>query len=193
MRRRVWVGLVVILLVGGTASAAGAQVFTPTFMAPRAASDVGIYLSDGPGSFSVEGIWRRSAGTSDLGVRLGVADTDDVSALIGGELRSPLQAGAPIDLALTGAAQGVLGGRTGAGFLLGLSVGHTFAAPGLAFTPYIHPRVGLVRPLRNDDFGLELLADLGFDVRFSPQLDLRFSIAIDDGSGASWGVGFAWR
>jgi hypothetical protein len=184
-------GVAILCLVAGVETV-GAQVFTPTFMAPRQASDVGIYLSDGPGSFSVEGIWRGSTAGYDLGVRVGLADTDDLSVLLGAELRNPVAVGAPIDLAVTGSAQGVFGGRSGAGFLLGLVVGHTFATPGLAFTPYLHPRVGLVQPLRHSDFELDLLADLGFDVRISPRLDLRLGVALD-GHGAGWGVGFAWR
>jgi len=168
-----------------------AQVFTPTYMAPRSAGDLGIYLSDGPGSFSVEGIMRRRSAPFDLGLRFGLADTDDLSVLLGAELRNPVATGAPIDLAVTGFAQGVFGGVSGAGFLVGLAVGHTFAGGGIAFTPYLHPRFGLVQPLRRNDFDLELLADLGFDVSVSPRLDLRFGIGL--GNRPSAGVGFAWR
>ena len=57
-----WVLLLAVLAVLGSVGALEAQVFTPTFMAPRSSSDVGIYLSDGPGDFSVEGIWRRRFG-----------------------------------------------------------------------------------------------------------------------------------
>lgn len=172
---------------------AQAQVFTPTYMAPRSASDVGIYLSDGPGSFAVEGIWRRSYGGYDLGLRAGLADTRDVSILIGGEYRNPISTTSPIDIAFTGHAQGVLSdGRSAAGFLAGLSVGHTFVADGLSFTPYLHPRAGLVTGFGNDDLDLELLADFGFDLRFSPTMELRFAIAFED-RGADWGIGFAWR
>jgi hypothetical protein len=173
---------------------AHAQVFTPTYMAPRSGADLGIYLSDGPGDFAVEGILRRGFGGYDLGLRLGLADTDDLTLLISGELRNPIATGAPLDLAITGHAQGAFGDRRGAGFLLGLSLGHTFGTPGLSFTPYLHPRFGLVHPLRRNggDFELDLLADFGFDVRISPSLDLRFGIGFGN-PGAAWGVGFAWR
>ncbi|MEX2570492.1 MAG: hypothetical protein WD737_04250 [Gemmatimonadota bacterium] len=185
------IGLTVVGIVL-TAGATQAQVFTPTFMAPGGASDVGLYLSEGPGDFAIEGIWRRSSGGYDLGFRGGVADLGDLSVLVGGELRNPLALGAPVDVAVTGAAQGVIGDVSGAGFLVGLSVGHTFGAADFALTPYLHPRVGLVNGFGPDDFELELLADFGFDFRISPRLDLRFGIAVDD-VGAEWGVGFAWR
>jgi hypothetical protein len=175
------------------ATAAQAQVFTPTYMAPRPASDVGIYLADGPGEFAVEGIWRRSYGGYDLGLRGGLADTPDVSILIGGEFRNPISADAPVDLAFTGHAQGLLSDDgSGAGFLAGLSIGHTFASSDLSFTPYLHPRAGLVTGFGDDDLDLELLADFGFDLRFSPSMELRFALAFED-RGADWGVGFAWR
>lgn len=190
MRTRLLFSVLVASLLGG--GALEAQVFTPTFMAPRSASDLGVYLSDGPGDFAVEGIWRSGMGGYDLGLRVGLADTNDLSVLVGAELRSPIAVGAPLDLAVTGAAQGMFGDVTAAGFLFGLALGHTFAAPPLAFTPYLHPRVGLVKPWNDADFELELLADFGIDVRISPRLDLRFGIGVDD-FGADWGVGFAWR
>jgi len=173
-------------------SEADGQVFTPTFMAPRPAADVGVYLSDGPGDFSVEGIVRRLSGGNEIGLRFGLADTSpDLSVLVGGEVKSPLAASAPLDLALTGSAQGVFGGRTGAGFVAGLTLGHTFLAPGFAFTPYLHPRAGLIRPLRQSDFELDLLADIGFDIQAGPQLEIRFGIGVGDRPSA--GIGFAWR
>lgn len=185
--------LILLAAVAWTAGDAVAQVFTPTFMAPRSSSDVGLYLSDGPGDFSMEGIWRRAAGGFDLGFRVGVADMGDVAFMAGAELRNPLAVGAPLDLAVTGSAQGVFGPDIpgGAGFLLGLSLGHTFVSPGLSFTPYLHPRVGPVQSLGRD-FELDLLADFGFDVRIGNSLDLRFGVGFADSS-PDFGVGLAWR
>lgn len=171
-----------------------AQTFTPTFMAPYASSDVGVYLSDGPGDFAIEGIWRGNYGGQDLGLRGGVADTDDLSILVGAEIRHPVALAAPLAIAVTGSAQGVFGDAEGVGFLVGLTGGYRFGDPSLSFTPYLHPRIGLVKELGGGDFDLELLADFGLDVRLSPQLDLRFGVNIDSQRGAAdWGVGFAWR
>lgn len=193
MMKRTFGGTLLVgaLLLGGAAEA-HAQVFTPTYMAPRASSDLGVYLSDGPGDFAVEGIIRRHFGGFDLGFRGGLADAGDVSGLIGAELRHPLAVASPIDLAVTGGVQGMFGDGSAVGFQGGLTIGHTFVGSGLAFTPYIHPRAGLVKYSRNADFDLRLLADVGFDLDISPRLALRFGISLD-GRGADWGVGFAWR
>lgn len=173
------------------AASADAQVFTPSYLAPRQSSDAGVYLSDGPGEFAVEGIWRRSLGDFDFGFRAGVADTDDLSFMIGADYRNPLPlGGSPLDISITGGAQALLGDASGVGFAAGLTAGHTFAMPGLAFTPYIHPRIGLV-DYGVDEFDLELLADFGLDIQASSRLDLRFGFGLD--STSDWGVGFAWR
>jgi hypothetical protein len=186
--------LMVLLVVIAYAVPAGAQVFTPSYMAPRSASDIGVYLSDGPGDFAIEGIWRRAGGAYDLGLRAGLADTPDVGILLGAELRNPLSVGAPLDLAVTGHAQGLIipDSDSGAGFLVGLSIGHTFDTEGISFTPYFHPRAGLIAGFGADELDLDLLADLGFDVRFSPSLELRIGLSFED-RGGDWGIGLAWR
>lgn len=178
-----------------TAGGAEAQIFTPTFLGPRASSDVGVYLSDGPGDLAVEGIWRRGFGGYDLGLRVGIADTDpDAAVLVGGELRSPLRlGGAPLDAALTGGVQAVIGDRDGLGAQLGLALGRTFAGAPFSISPYLHPRIAVVNALgEGDESDLELLADLGVDFGFSPNLVLRLGIAFEQ-PGAGLGVGLAWR
>jgi hypothetical protein len=189
-----WFTLSLVLAAALTAAPASAQVFTPSYMAPRSSSDIGIYLSDGPGDFAIEGIWRRAGGSWDLGLRGGLADTRDLGILLGAELRNPLRTGAPLDLAVTGHAQGLIipDADSGAGFLAGLSIGYTFESPDISFTPYLHPRAGIIAGFGADDLDLELLADLGFDVRINQSLELRFGIAFED-MGADWGIGLAWR
>ena len=193
MRKWIAGSVVAMAMVGSLAGRLEAQVFTPTFMAPRQSSDIGLYLSDGPGEFSIEGILRRNFGSYDLGFRAGLADTEDLTLLVGADLRHPVAPEAPIDLSVTGHAQGAFGDGSGAGFLLGLALGYTFVAPGLAFTPYLHPRVGAVEGLYGDEFDLELLADLGFDLRLSQSLDIRLGITFEDRHGAEFGIGLAWR
>lgn len=194
MKKSLFACLALAALAMAAPERSHAQVFTPTFQAPRSSSDVGIYLSD-IGDFGLEGIFRRSMGTYDLGLRVGVADFDGASLLLGADLRSPLRTNtAPLDMAITAGAQAVLGDVDGVGFQMGLSIGHTFVAPELSITPYIHPRVALVDRLgRSDDkFDLDLLADVGFDVAFSPSLTLRLGVGLAD-RGADWGIGLSWR
>lgn len=175
---------------------ASAQVFTPTYQAPRSSSDIGIYLADGPGEFSLEGILRRGFGGYDIGLRGGIADTPDLSVLLGADLRNPLTAGtAPIDLAFTGGLQALIGDVTALGLQGGLSIGHTFvpAGGGFTVTPYIHPRVALVDWGGPDDgFDAELLADVGFDFAMRSGLMLRVGVSLSD-PGSDWGIGLAWR
>jgi len=181
-----------------SAQAAGAQVFTPTYLAPRVSSDLGVYVSDGPGDLAVEGIWRRAlAGGSGIGLRAGFADADGGSALLLGiDYRNPLSlAGtAPLDLALTLGAQGALGDLDAIGAQVGLSIGYTFNTPEVTVTPYVHPRLAFVNVDTgngDDESEIDPRADLGIDVGFAPNLSLRFGANLGDG--ADWGIGLAWR
>jgi hypothetical protein len=177
------------LLLIVAAVPAQAQVFTPTYTSPRLVNELGVYVSDGPGDLAIEGIWRGGP----LGLRVGFVDANDNLLSVGAEIRSSLPVeGAPLGLALTAGIQGLVGDESALGIQGGLSAGYTFLSPGLAITPYLHPRLAAVKPYASDDFDFELLADVGVDLEVSPRLLLRFGVALDD-VGANWGVGFGWR
>jgi hypothetical protein len=182
------------VLVGGMMAAvpARAQVFTPTFQSTERSNDIGIYLSDGPGKLAVEGIWRRGFGTGDLGLRGGFADLGDGELLLGADWRQPLALQTqPVDLGLTFGAQAALGDVDAIAVQAGLVFGHTFVEQGLHVTPYVHPRVAFTANLDADGNELDVLADIGADFRFAPNLVLRVGVNIGDG--ADWGIGLAWR
>jgi hypothetical protein len=173
-------------LFAGTASA---QVFTPTYTSPRLLNELGIYLSDGPGDLGVEGIWRGGP----LGLRVGFMDAGGGLLSVGGELRTPLQVtGAPLGLAFTAGAQGLIGDDNAFGVQAGLTAGYTFRGTGAFFTPYMHPRIGMVSAGGSSDMEFEVLADVGVDVEFWTNLIVRLGVSLDD-VGANWGVGLAWR
>ena len=182
------------------ASDAQAQVFSPPFQSPTPASDFGVYVSD-IGNVAVEGIWRRpSRGGSDLGIRAGYADVGEGALLLGLELRNPVVlAGAPIGLAFTAGAQGIIGeSRTGLGGQIGFSAGQAIPAGGFTVTPYIHPRLAVIADLRDDDgvdddddVSLDVLADIGADFAFASNVTLRIDFNLAEG--ANWGIGLAWR
>ena len=172
-------------------AAARAQVFTPTYMSPILLNDLGAYLSDGPGDLTVEGIWRGGP----LGLRVGFVDTDGDDLLsVGGELRSPIAlATAPLGLAFTAGAQGLIGDADAVGLQVGLSAGYRFLSPGLALTPYLHPRVAFINGFaRDDDFESDVLADVGVDVEIPENLVFRLGLGLSDET-ADWGIGLAWR
>lgn len=180
---------------------AQAQVYTTPFMSPTPSSDFGVYVSD-VGDLAIEGIWRRpSRGGSDLGIRAGYADVGEGALLLGLELRNPVVlAGAPIGLAFTAGAQGIIGeNRTGIGGQLGFSAGQAIPAGGFTVTPYIHPRLAVIADLRDqgdgagddDDVSLDVLADIGADFAFASNVTLRIDFNLAEG--ANWGIGLAWR
>ncbi|HYW07501.1 MAG TPA: hypothetical protein VE913_11120 [Longimicrobium sp.] len=190
MRKIVFAALFGVLALAA-AEPARAQVFTPTFQAPVRGNDIGVYLSDFGGDLAIEGIARRGLGGYDLGLRLGIADE---AVLVGLDSRSPLRlAGTtPLDLALTFGGQGALGGDANAfGAQVGVSIGHTFAAPELSITPYIHPRASVFFGDATDE-GFHPQADVGLDVAFRSNLILRFGANLAD-EGADWGLGLSFR
>jgi hypothetical protein len=183
-------GVCAMLLTIFFAGAASAQVFTPTYTSPRLLNEMGIYLSDGPGDLGVEGIWRGGP----LGLRVGFVDAAGGLLSLGGEVRTPLPVtGAPLGLAFIAGAQGLIGDENAVGVQAGLTAGYTFRGTGAFFTPYMHPRVGMVGSLNgSSDMEFEVMADVGVDVEFWTNLIVRLGVSLDD-VGANWGVGLAWR
>lgn len=194
MKLRMTLFAVTVMAASATAGQAAAQVFTPSYLAPRVASEVGIYVSDGPGDLTAEGSLRGNFSGTMLGLRAGIADVGDAQLTIGGELLHPLPvSNAPLSFALTGAAQALIGDVKLAGFTLGLDIGHTFASPGLNVTPYIHPRIALAGSYGDQgEMDADLLADLGVNVDLAPNLSLRLGIGLT-GPVSNWGFGAAWR
>lgn len=195
MTKHSFAGFAAVAALTLAAAPMQAQVFTPTFQSTeRGSGDIGLYLSDGPGDLAVEGIWRRGFGTGDLGLRAGFADVGDGELLLGADWRQPIALGTqPVDVALTFGGQALLGDVDGIGGQVGLAFGHTFVQPGVRITPYVHPRLALLSDFGTNASGAELdvLADVGADFRFAPNLSLRAGVNL--GSGADWGIGLAWR
>jgi hypothetical protein len=194
LKQRIAVLVLGLLLVAGAAQRAQAQIFTPTYLAPRSGGDLGLYLNDGPGDFSLEGIWRRDLGGYDLGLRGGVGSVgDDAALLVGADLRNPLSvAEVPLDFAFTAGVQAVVASRSAAGVQIGVSAGHTFVPGDFSVTPYIHPRLALLSGFRDRDLNARVLADIGFDFAFQPNLTFRLAFGLGRET-ADWGIGLAWR
>jgi hypothetical protein len=168
---------------------ADAQVFTPTYTSPRLVNEMGVNVSQYPADLALEGLWRGGP----IGLRVGYANASGGLLTLGGEIRSPLDLGnAPMGLAFTAGAQGLIGDESAVGMQAGVSAGYTFMGTGVAFTPYLHPRVGLINDRGMSDFELRALADVGVDAEFYNNLLVRLGVNLGD-VGAGWGVGIGWR
>jgi hypothetical protein len=181
--------LALALVFAGTSQA---QVFTPTYTSPRLINEFSFAAADRPGDLALEGLWRGGP----LGVRVGYTGGDAGLLSVGGELRNQIPMdGAPVGLAFTAGAQGLFGDDNAVGLQTGISAGHTFMGTGVAVTPYIHPRIGLINDLGADNFEVRALADAGVDVEFHNNLIVRFGANLGDTGnvGSNWGVGIGWR
>jgi opacity protein-like surface antigen len=202
MRRSVCGGILVLVLLAGSAGSAGAQeTGTPIFKAPYRAfesHEFGGSLSD-PGEgidFALEGFYRYGKGQHDFSVRGGFADSrgDDTIFLIGGDFRTQVlrySESFPLDGALTLG----LGGLFGEGddvFLLpvGISLGRRFDVEGSSttFVPYVHPNIVPVFGGGDDD--VEFTLGLGVDIRFSQRWALRASGGLGDIEGVGISVAY---
>jgi hypothetical protein len=185
--------LAAVLLLAAAATSAHAQVFTPTFMSPQRMEERGIYLNNGPGRFSMEGLWRRRFGTYDLGFRAGIADSRSAILIAGAELRTPLELpGAEVQAAITGGVQGAFGDGGAAALQAGLTLGYAIATPEFTLVPYVHPRLAIQSGFGRDGVDLDPLADIGLDVVLPQNLIARIAFGLGRRT-ADFGIGLSWR
>lgn len=188
MRRGILLGFLGL----GMALPLRAQVFTPTYQSPYLGSDLGVYLSSGPGDFAAEAVLRRTFGGYGLGARFGLADVGNAAVVAGVELTAPLASLPPLEVNVLAGAQAVVGDDTGVGAHGGVGVGARVPVGTFALVPYGNVRLGLVDPLGPADADLDLLADLGVDLELARGFVVRLGFGLGDPT-ASWGVGFAVR
>jgi hypothetical protein len=183
-----------VALALASATVAEAQVFTPSFASPRSAGDYGLYVSSGPGDFSVEGVFRRDLGIHDAGFRAGVASADGPLFLLGADLRSPFNIeGFPLLFAFTAGLQTMFGdGAAHFGGTVGTTLGYTFVPGDFSFTPYVNPRLGLLAGDGRDGIDAVFLGDVGVDFTFAPGVVFRLSFGLGRET-ADWGLGVGWR
>jgi len=185
-----------LLLLTATGTARAQAWDAPSFFAPRAHDDIGIYgFVPEHGDWGVQGIWRQS-GNINLGVRAGFGN--DV-ILVGAEFFGPLNlAASPVLLAWQ---VGVGAGFNDVTLLrvpVGVSAGLELGGPGtLQLVPYVFPRVALelaaidVGDEEATETDLDFAVDVGADLTLSPQLLLRVGATLADET--AFGVGLAYR
>lgn len=173
---------------------------SPTLLPPRVGPGMGLYLVDvSGGGIGVLGTWRGTPlGT---GLRFGVAEGrggDGIAVLGGLDFMGPLvrvSPDFPLDVSwLVGVGLGH-SDWTLVSVPFGLTLGRTFTAPDVSFTPYITPKVIVDAHLGrgpNDDNDLELEfdLDLGVDVAFQPGWAIRFGAGLGSRSGIAIGIVF---
>lgn len=200
MRGR-WIALLAGIAMFAPAAATAQDVpawDAPIFLPPRPGDDIGLYLVDpSGGDWALAGIWRQS-GNLDLGVRVGIADHDDGTAvLFGAEFYGPiLRSGRefPLDVAWILGAGAMLNDGTFLRIPAGVSVGRAFSSGGLVFLPYAVPRVAL--DIAADDGDSEtdfsFTVDIGVDLEIDRSLLLRFGVALGDHDALGVGLAYRW-
>jgi hypothetical protein len=196
--------IVLSVLVGlVSASALNAQAWdAPSFFSPRPGEDIGIYAfkldSDAGGGTGFSGIWRQS-GNLNLGVRVGVVDSDHW--LVGGEYYGNLSAltGPLVASWVVGFGGTFFDDVTMLRIPLGVSVGLDLGARGgLSIMPYAHPRVAYDLVARDNALGEEetddefkIAVDLGADIALGSSLVGRVGFTLGDTN--TFGAGIAYR
>jgi opacity protein-like surface antigen len=179
-------GLVVVLsglfALAAAKPAAGQAWDAPSFMPSHPVDELGAFALNPPfADFGVMGLWRQS-GNLGLGVRAGIVDLEPggTAFVVGSEFYASLLRATPASpleaMLVVGAGatfeEGIL-----ARIPVGLSVGARFAdgARELAFSPYVHPRLGLEILANDDETETELAfgVDFGLDVELSRTITLR--------------------
>jgi hypothetical protein len=186
------------LLVVGKAEA---QVVwdSPTLLSPRPVAGTGVYLMDPHrAGIGILGTWRGAQQAA--GLRLGIADGTDGIAILGGvDWVAPLATVSP-DFPLDISWFVGIGGGYNQWFVasapIGLTLGRTFGAPDVRFTPYLAPALvadailGRDPPAERNQLRLSLAVDLGIDVAFQPGWHVRFGAGLGDRGGLAIGLIF---
>lgn len=168
----------------------------PTFLRPGAPARLTLALTEGEPAdgLGFMALWRGAAAPVGLGFRAGLveAPVDDLAAFFGvdlsGSLTGPLGPGQPEAIWWTGAGVG-LGDEVSASFPLGLVLGWTARAEGVAFMPYLGGHVVLdARSGPGDALDLEGVVDLGLDLGLAGGWMVRFSAALGGREALALGV-----
>lgn len=169
----------------------------PSFHLPGGEDGYGVYLTfpDDVGAVGAAGTWRRSGEYVDLGVRGGVANTEDAAGddalafSAGLDLKNELvhaYEAFPLDVSwATGVGVTAVPDRDASVLRIpvGLVVGRRLPAGDATVTPYAHPRLALDAFFRDegpgpgpdgDDTELRLDLDFGVDVRTAEEWSVRF-------------------
>lgn len=192
------------LLLGSTAL--HAQTFdVPSFRTPFVENGVGVYAFS-PQADEYGGLltWRQAGERTDVGLRGGYLNVADQAAYtLGVEVArttAPREGSRGAAALVTGFEVGWAPDedRARARLPLGIVWGHRREAAGLAYIPYLHPRVLLDVDFEDagggwdEDLDLGFAVDLGFDAEIQRSMLLRFAATLGHEAAIGAGVAFAF-
>ena len=173
---------------------------SPFFMPPGSAPGLGIYLVDHePGGLGALFTYRRASAPVGVGLRGGLAEEagGGLSFLGGVDIAGslvPASNDVPIDVMWVIGAGAGIGNEIWIAVPAGISVGATIEGEGVTLVPYATPRVILdVITGPGDDLFLNFAVDLGLNLSFNPNWELRFAATVGDHEGVAVGVNVPLR
>ncbi len=198
--------LIAITLLLACAARLPAQSFdVPSFRTPFAENAVGVYaFSPSSDEYGGMATWRQAGDRTDVGLRGGYLNVADQSAyMLGVEVARSTDdrdgsGGASAFVSGFGVAWAPDDDRLRARLPFGIVLGHRRDADGLAYIPYVHPRVLLDVDFEDrgdgwdEDLDLGFAVDLGVDAEIRSSLLLRFSATLGREEAIGAGVAFAF-
>lgn len=186
------------LLVALLAAGASAQTAweTPFLMAPGGGDGLGGYLMDvSSGGLGALVTYRRVGAPVGLGIRGGLADETggDVGIFGGVDFAGPLVNPTdemPITVIWVAGAGAGVGNEIAFSFPAGVSVGALVEGESVQLLPYATPRLILDAVTGGGGLDLSLAFDFGLNLMLDNGWELRFAASVADRDGIAVGVGF---
>lgn len=194
------------LLVSPAAAAAQVAWDAPMLLAPGAPAGWGFHLVD-PAGGDIGGMvnWRGNPAPVGLGIRGGLYEGrgDDLAIAGGVDVSGAIHRGTgetPLDIIWFAGAGAGFDDDILLSFPAGVAFGWSFAGDGVAFRPYVAPRLVLDAFLDDDDDGpgrrgdgdddldLSAAVEVGLDLAFDPAWAIRAAASFGDRDAVSIGL-----
>lgn len=201
----VWMGTILMVLLGSGEIRAQTPWETPMLLAPGAPAGWGFHLVD-PDYGGIGGLvsWRAEPAPVGLGFRGGLYEGafDDLALVAGVDVSGVIQRGrgdVPLDVIWFSGAGFGLDDDLVVSVPAGISAGWSFASDNVQFRPYVAPRIVLDARIDDDerrdgpgrdddDLDLSAAVEIGLDLGFDPGWALRTAASFGDRDAVSIGI-----